>query len=267
MKKLMVAAVAAAMTAGAFAGACDDGEYSELTYNCLVYNVQLKLKTLAPKRAKCYEKDSCGEKTACGEVYYLDNGSRTIKGYMWFCDDLCWDTDDDVKICLWDAKNKLAVIPLYYANEVKDGRLVAVQYPETFNFDVLGRYAKKANRVAAYWALDADTIALACAGINGTTIADKEMGTVTLKSISGNCAGMMDISTITIPGKCGEVEEFTAKIAELCDCWDNWCDDGDDADAVPVTGTWQIKYNKGLSKERAKSMLSIVPSYALELEA
>lgn len=262
MKKLMVAAAAAAMTAGAFAGACDDTDIGATTFDCMVYDVQLKLKTLVPAKANCYSKDSCGEKTACDEVYYLKDGTRKINGYMWLCDDLCWDTDDDVRIVLFDKAAKLPVITLPYTIE---GTKV-VQFPNTFNFDFLGRYGKSAKKVAAAWQVDADTLYVACAGLGGTTIADKDMGTVQLKSISGNCAGTMDISTIVVPGKCGEADEYTAKIAGLCDCWDNWCDDGDDAESVPVTGTWSIKYNKALSKENAKSMLTIVPSYALELE-
>lgn len=261
MKKLMVAAAAAAMTAGAFADVCADVDYSVTGAKCMVYDVSLKLKTLGPKKAKCVEKDACGDKTCADDVYYLDNTTRTIVGYMWLCDDLCWDVDDDVRIVLWDKKAKSAIIPLPYAVE---GTKV-VQYPNTFNFDFLGRYGKKANKVAAAWAVDADLVSLSCAGLNGSTIKDKEMGTVSLKSISGNAVGMTTLSTIEVAKKCQDPQEFTAKIAGLCDCWETWCSDGDDADEVPVSGTWSIKYNKKISNA-GKSMLLIVPAYAKELE-
>ena len=254
MKKLMVAAAAAAMTAGAFADACSDIDAAYVA-NCLVYDVQIKVKTLSPKLQKCSEDN----------VYYLDNISRTLKGYMWFCDDACWDTDDDVRIVLWDKKDKAPVVPLWYV--VENNKIV--QYPETFNFDFLGRYGKKANKVAAEWQLDTDALQLLCAGVNGKSMKSKygdlEEGEIVLKSISGNCAGALALGEITVKGHCGDVDTFTAKIAELCDCWENWCDDGDDADAVPATGTWKISYNSKYSKSN-KSMLEIVPSYARLLE-
>ena len=87
----------------------------------------------------------------------------------------------------------------------------------------------------------------------------------TLKSISGNAVGYLAMETIEVAKKCKDPEEFTAKIAGLCDCWEDWCEDGDDADTVPFSGTWSLKYNKKLSKG-AKSMLLVVPSYAKELE-
>ena len=259
MKKLMIAAAVAAMTAGAYAGACDDVDYTTELDDCLVYDVTFKLKTLVPKKLVC---KSCSECSDDDIVYYLADASRTLNGYLWFCYDDCWDVDDTPYIALWEKKTKTAIIPLYYAIEGTK----KVAYPVETMFEFLGRYNKKADKVAAMWAFDSAYGVFYAAGVKGSVMKDKEMGTVTLKSISGNAVGYLAMQTIEVAKKCADPEEFTAKIAGLCDCWEDWCDDGDDADIVPFSGTWSLKYNKKLSKG-SKSMLLVVPSWAQELEA
>ncbi len=257
----MIAAATAALTAGAFAAACDDVDYTVAGGgdDCLVYDVKFKLKTLTPKKLTCKSCDECSDDDV---VYYLKDVSRTIKGYLWFCYSDCWTADDTPYIALWDEKAKSAIIPLYYY--IEGTKMVAA--PVETQFDFLGRYNKKADKVAAYWTVESDYATIYAAGVKGSVMKDKEAGTVTLKSISGNAVGMFAMETIEVAKKCDDPEEFTAKIAGLCDCWETWCDDGDDADEVPASGTWSLKYNKKLSKG-AKSMLTVVPSYARELEA
>ena len=259
MKKLMIAAAVAAMTAGAYAGACDDVDIIETMDDCLVYDVTFKLKTLAPKKLVCKSCDKCSDDDV---VYYLGDASRTLNGYLWFCYDDCWDVDDVPYIALWEKKTKTAIIPLYYA--IEDGKRVA--YPAETEFSFLGRYNKKADKVAAMWLVGSDYGEFFAAGVKGKVMKDKEEGTVTLKSISGNVVGTLAMQTIEVAQKCKDPEEFTAKIAGLCDCWEDWCTDGDEADIVPFSGTWSLKYNKKLSKG-SKSMLLVVPSWAQELEA
>ncbi len=259
MKKLMIAAAVAAMTVGAYAGACDDVDYTEVSMDdCLVYDVTFKLKTLMPKKLVCKSCDKCSDDDV---VYYLADASRTFNGYLWFCYDDCWTEDDTPYIALWEKKTKTAIIPLYYA--IEDKKIVA--YPVETAFTFLGRYNKNANKVAALWEFGTDYGEFVAAGVKGSVTQDKEMGTVTLKSISGNAVGYLSMQTIEVAKKCDDPDMFTAKIAGLCDCWESWCDDGDDAEDVPFSGTWSLKYNKKLSKG-AKSMLLVVPSYAQELE-
>jgi len=261
MKKLMIAAAVAAMTVGAYAGACDDVDVTDSWDDCLVYDVKIKAKTLMPKKLVC--KDSCTKCSDVDPVYYLADASRTFEGYLWFCYDECWDVDDTPYIAMWEKKTKTAIIPLYYA--IEGTKVVA--YPVETEFDFLGRYNKKADKVAALWIVDNLYGWFYCAGVKGSVTKDKEMGTVTLKSISGNAVGMLALATVEEARKCDLPAEFTAQIAGLCDCWEDWCEgDGEDADMVPVSGTWSLKYNKKLSTG-AKSMLLVVPSYAQELEA
>ena len=256
MKKLMVAAAAAAMTAGAFADACSDISYTEAGGHCLVYDLTIKAKTLGPKLFKC------GKDYADEYVVYLDNYTRTLRGYLWQCEDTCWESGDEIRIVVWDAKDKAAVIPLPYAVEGDK----AVQYPNTTDFEWLGRYGKKATKVAAEWMFEADGSEFACAGVNGSMIKDKyNLGQGMLKSISGYFAGLLDVSVYTIKGHCGDKTEIDPLYTTLCFPFEDWCCEAESADVVPATGTWKITYNDKLSKSN-KSMLSIVPAYALERE-
>ena len=263
MKKLMIVAAIAAMTSGVYADACDDVDYSEINGDCLVYDVKFSLKTLAPKKLTCKTCDKCSDDDV---VYYLADTTRTLKGYLWFCYDDCWDVDDEPYVALWDTKAKSAIIPLYYTIDTTSGAKKKVAQPVTTQFEFLGRYGKKGDKVAALWNVESEYAEIAAAGVKGSVIKDKEEGTVKLKSISGNAVAYIALQTIEVAKKCADPEEFTAKIAALCDCWETWCDDGDEADIAPASGTWSLKYNKSLSKG-AKSMLLVVPSYAQELEA
>ena len=259
MKKLMIAAAAAAMIGGAYAGACSDIDAGVVSGNCMVYDVKLNVKTLAPKKMKCAG-ETCSD--CASYVYYLDNASRSIVGYAWLCYEDCIDDSTDMNLVLWEKKTKVPVVTLPYAYE--DGKFV--QYPNTFNFSFIGRYGKKAKKVAAAWELDTEFIAGYCAGLNGSCSYDKDFGTAMLKNVSGNFAGLAVPATIVSKKLCEDPEEIAGLYAGICDCWESWCDSGDEAtDGLPSYGTWSIKYNKSLSKG-GKSMLQLVPSYALELE-
>lgn len=259
MKKLMIAAAVAAMTAGAYAGACDDVVAGESVGGCMVYDVKLNIKTLAPKKIKCKATD-CGE---CDDyVYYLDNASRSIVGYAWVCEETCIDDSTDMNLVLWDKKTKTPVVTLPYA--IEGNR--AVQYPNTFTFDFIGRYGKKATKVAAKWAIDEEFISGTCAGLNGSCSYDKEWGDAMLKSVSGNFAGEAVPASVVTKKLCQDPEEVYGLYAGICDCWESWCDGGEEASGMlPAYGTWSIKYSKSASKSN-KSMLQLVPAYALEIE-
>jgi len=263
MKKLMIAAAAAAMIGGAYAtDVCTDEDVGSWDTGCLVYDLQIKVKTLAPKKLKC-KGDGCSD---CGStLYYLDNASRKFKGYIWFCNDYCWDVNDTPYIVLWDANTKTPVVPILYQKYVSDTGVKGTKYfyeQDGLEFTFLGRYAKSANKVAAAWTLDTEDIAGYAAGVNGTGILDKDDNTLMLKSISGNFAGLA-LPSATIKSKC-EANTVYGLIAELCDCFDAWCEgSGEEWDeGVPATGTWSLKYNKKLSNG-STPMFKLAPKYAL----
>ena len=262
MKKLMIGAAVAAITVGAFAGACD-----ETVKACAAWDVKFNLKTLTPKKTNC-GKDVCGEDL--GTVYYLDSASRKIEGYLWACEYDCAESSD-YNVTLWDKKNKKAVI----AYDPSAPQQIAVP-----GDDILV-YGKKATKVAGTFEFAGtddvgdDAFEVTAAGINGKFHKDSDK--CYIKSLSGYAAGKVKLylPSVTAKGKAGtlcddpepcEEPELNIRVALFCDacCWSTWCDDtyAYEESLVPAAGTWSMKYNKKVSKG-TKSMSALVPAYAL----
>jgi len=266
MKKLMIGAAVAAITAGAFAGPCDDTVVS----NCRAWDVKMSLKSLGPKKTKCrIAAESVCDDPTTDVVYYMDNVTRKLKGYLWICDYVC-DDDLTFNAVLWDEKNKKAVIA---------APLTGLDYQQVSASEIWA-YGKKANKVAGNLtfegtdALGEDAIAVQAAGIGGKISKDGSEDCY-IKSLSGYAAGSIayikpGASVVaTSGGLCGEptievCDEYIAKLLPFCAacCFESWCDADDAPDMVPATGTWSMKYNKKVSKG-GKSIQSLVPSYAL----
>ena len=275
MKKLMIAAAAAAMIGGAYADVCDD-EGDVAPSGCMVYDLKISAKTLVPKKGKCKSGAVSDCKDGCNVVYYLDNGNRTFKGYIWFCDTMCWDSNEtDSNLVLWDAKTKAPVVPVNYGKITKNGKEITKYYYTSINdgfygWTFLGRYGKKSSKIAASWWVATTPISINAAGLNGSGFKDKEACTLSLKSISGAFAGSvtpeLKISKTGITGSNGRrvcIDVMTnGMYAELCDCVQDLCDLYQTATTVPATGTWSLKYNKKLSTG-STPMYKIVPKYAL----
>lgn len=276
MKKLMIGAAVAALASGAFAGACDDVNIGG-SEGCLVYDLKFTVKTLAPKKLTCKGCSKCDDSTI---LYYLDAATRTFNGYVWFCADDCWTIEDQPYLVLWEKKSKTVFAPLFYTlNETGTSRGIASDVQPKAEFAFLGRYGKKANKIAAAWSLDDASVlenedasfTFMAAGINGAGFKMKdacyEKGEAAyfLKSISGNVAGALAIDTVVLGhSKCDEDPEYEVFYVNLCDCFSNYCLDDCtpiQTEAVPASGTWSLKYNAGLSKG-SKSMLTIVPAWA-----
>ena len=261
MKKLMIAAAVAAMTVGAFADACSEAEETTV---CRAWDVSMSLKSLCPKKTTC----TIAAESVCDDatkevVYFLDNCTRKIKGYLWVCE---YECGKEFNVCLWDTKNKLAIIPVAY---------------DAANFDEVYVYGKKANKVAGTIAFEGDALEVTASGINGKMVRGSMEEDCYVKSLSGYAAGKIayvkassEASTTTISKAtlcsdvveetCEDGEEFDAKILELCDacCFEGWCDADDAEEMLPAVGSWSMKYNKKVSKGN-KSIVALVPSYAL----
>ena len=262
MKKLMIGAAVAAITVGAFA-AC-----SETTTECAAWDLKFNLKTLTPKKTNC-GKDACGE--SLGSVYYLDNTSRKIEGYMWACNYVC-DESDEYFVTLWDKKNKKAVVA--YSADAQ-----AVPVP----VDDLLVYGKKANKVAGTFVFEGlvddvgdEAFNMTAAAVNGKF---QKGDKCYIKSLSGYAAGKVKLYLPTVktaggskgtlceePEEAEPCEDVVLRAATFCDacCWETWCDETYDygETLVPAAGTWSMKYNKKVSKG-TKSMSALVPKYAL----
>ena len=270
MKKLMIGAAVAAMATGAFAGVCDAGPST-----CKAWDLKMTLKSLGPKKITC--KGTCSD----GEVYYMDNATRKLKGYLWKCD---YECDAPYRIALWDTKNKVSVIAV---PREWDGQYAEVE--TTYNGDdVMYVYGKKMGKVAGCFNFIGDRwngedavpgIDVMAAGVNGKFVQGNNDTDCYVKSLSGNVAGLIawvdknDYTvTYTDGGLCGDPEPVTScgtlevkliPLCTACDYCDTWCDSSDDApELVPATGTWSMKCNKKVSKG-GQSIQSLVPSYAL----
>lgn len=269
MKKLMIGAAVAALATGAFADAC-----SETAEACRAWDVKMSLKSLGPKKTKCTIKASsaCEDDTK-QQVYYMDNVTRKLKGYLWICEYKCED-DLTFNVVLWDTKNKLAVIACPPAGSTDYQQVSASE---------LFVYGKKATKVAGNIAFEGndaaseEAIAVNAAGVTGKMKRGKADDDCYISSLSGYAAGSIayvkpgNKVVATAATLCGEpevevCEEYVAKLLPFCAacCFDGWCDeDVEDApDMVPAAGTWSMKYNKKVSKGN-KAMWSLVPSYAL----
>ena len=216
-------------------------------------------------------------------VFWMDNATRKFEGVAWQCKAACfegWFEDCDINnngrlnYVLWEKKNSLPVsYPVFQAkigkaNGAGDG---FDGTPETtfFSLDaqdefiVLGRYGKKAQKVAAYWNLNrllhAQTIDAAGFG----TFDAKNLRT---KSISGNAVGLIMPIDEGKANACGIKDKIFCALGFMCVEWVDWCCDGCYAgvELVPASGTWSLKYNasatKKANKDKAK-LSDFVPAY------
>ena len=259
MKKLMVAAVATAMTAGAFATVCDDDPVLD---TCIAYDMTLKLKTLGAKKMVCKVDGGVCDDVIKEKVYFLDNVTRSFKGYIWSCDYQC---GGEFNIVLWDTKNV--------------GEALAIGDADTLDFfsENCFRYSKKANKVAIATSIETDTAELKIAGVNGSFKAAVDSDYNFVKSISGYAAGIIkvvtpaDIAITVVKGSICDDEEiivdpclYDILIVDICECFENYCTDGiPDSDfMVPAAGTWNLKYNKAVSAGKKGTIRSLCPAWA-----
>lgn len=237
MKKLMIAAAVAALTVGAFADACSDPDVFEV---CRAWDVSMSLKSFGPKKTTCKIQGDVCDDPEVSTVYYLDNVTRKIQGYLWVCE---YECGKDFNVCLWDKKNSLAIIPVAY---------------DAVAFDEVYVYGKKADKVAGTLSfvgadlLGNDTIDVTASGVNGKMVRGYEDTDCYVKSLSGYVAGKLAYippTSVTIGGSKGGLcedpepvvvcEEYTAKILPLCDacCFEGWCDAEDADPMLPTVGT------------------------------
>ena len=283
MKKLMIAAAAAAMIGGAFAECSDfDG--------CIAYDLTMSLKTLGPKKLVCKaDCKKCGEEDTT--VAYLDNVSHSIKGVIWACDWVC-DCEEGGSgtgtwlAAIYDTTAKKAIIP--FAEAMTEGFL-----------DNVIVYGKKAKSVAANIAIVGvcdEAFALNLCGVSGSvgTFSTKCAGcTPYIKTLSGYAVGTMAAEQLEVGGKwttekvciekvidlCGNTKEvcvnqkvwvdgdlYAPLALDLCDvcCFDSWCTDGAEVETVPAAGTFTLKYNSKYSKLSQDELEEKLPDYALE---
>lgn len=250
MKKLMIAAAAAAMTAGAFAGICDE---DKVLAGCLAYDLKVVLKTPVPKTIKCSEKDMCSSDKFC--VTYATLGKKTLNGFLWACEYDCTDygTLDGFSFALWEKATKT---PYVTVTSGKD---------QNFGSIAFKRFGKKATDVEVYFDIQDDyacnennaALDLRLAGV-GKWDKKKEY----MKSASGYAVGVRsfcDAETDNYKYECGM---DGALFVDLCDEFTTWCTDGTQYTDTIAYGTWTLKVNTKAMKS-GKGYANYIPNYCI----
>jgi hypothetical protein len=229
MKKLMIAAAAAAMIGGVQA-ACEDPVVP--TADCaVVYNFKATLTTTVDKYGKITVKNDLG----CGDYEketfkscYREKGKKTLNGYYYACECACDLADTDAfGLVLWDAKTK------------------CLDEEAAIEWDILQTFGKKFDKVEAMIYLATADGEFFAAGM-GSVDTKKEI----VKSISGNIVGAVACDE-TCLDCCDEDFRFGSV-----------CEDADilDEENTVAYGSWSLKYNSSLSKKLLKnSIMTLLP--------
>lgn len=251
MKKLMVAALAAGMTVGAFAG--DAVENYEVGY---VYDMAMTLKTTTCSGKKTTGDAICKIDGGSDVVTYRKQITAKINGVFWGCgcevigcptDNICYTNKGENGYFFWAA----------------NGKDVGAWIAPEFKWTVLNVVGKKAQNVEGCFTLKlSDDIEFTGAGYGTASIrkvADciGEDDNVTdynyIKSMKGYVVGTIK------PGNPDNDEESTGCFycggTETTDC-KAWafcvnCDDtiGDSQLSSAAFGSWTLKYNSAASKK------------------
>jgi hypothetical protein len=279
MKKLMIVAAAAVMTAGV--SAKDLCTVDAETSQCQAYDVSVKLKTLTPKTIKCKGGDACkGQTLDC--VSYYKNGSRNLKGIIWNCQSEC--DLQNAKFVLWRTdkgfKNAIAMNDAYFGLTEDGKAYTAMDYTDVSAEAY--RYEKKANKVTMVWALDtaeeaywskADdawvkeiddkegngpaTLSVYNLWFAGLGSFDTKKGII--KNVSGGVAG-----SVTGDPTIKVCNYLYAGLVDLCADFEALCDDlveGTGTENIAAYGTWKMKYSKKIAGG-TKSIASYIPAFA-----
>lgn len=225
------------------------------------------------------------QNAALRPVFWMDNATRKFEGIAWQCKSACfeaWFADCDLtnngrlNYVLWEKKNTLAIsYPVFQVkygattldanqNTVFDG----TPKTEYFSLDAqnemfIGRYGKKAQKVAAYWGLQN---LLHGQWIDAAGFGTYDVKNLRTKSISGNAVGMIMPIQDGASDECGNKGRIFCALGFMCVEWMDWCCDGCYAgvELVPASGTWSLKYNASATKKANKdkaTLASFVPAY------
>ena len=244
MKKLMIAAAAAAMVGGAYAAYPTDGSTIESNNIGSMYNVAISLKTMVPKTYSSIKTTGCVicPSTAGEKCHLFEQGTLKINGIFASCD--CEDTFKYGYYWVGSGKKVIAVLPpVTNAVEYTD-------LPEDVMEFQAYRFGKTNKKVAAYLGLENDAFELEGYGFGTYTDAkysyNKSDDVFTLKtpakvSVSGSIAGLID-TEFMIEFANEESNEYVAfEVDGVCTVGDVACSDGDELNAVPAVGTFSVK--------------------------
>lgn len=250
MKKLMIAAAAAAMTAGIYAGCADvTPDDPVVTFDAAVYQWKFTGKTgigVVIKGTKdITQKGGCADDIVIpgyGAEVIRVPGTLNIVGYTYICDDECWNFGT----YLVNPTAAQFQIKKPYKSLVYDQNFVtAINAAE-----VIGKSATQYELEgdAKFATVDGDvgptyTYELTFAGFGSYA---KKYGRIS--SVSGNFAGLQTPprynGTVTGLAKCPPADYWDCVTLTYAN---------DAMHASVAYGTWSIKYNSAASKKLAKN--------------
>ena len=268
MKKLMIAAAAAAMIGGAFADA-------------QVYEYKLNLTTTTCKEGKA-TKNTYWTKIAGyeagDEISYRAKTSLVLQGLTWGCN--C----SEALAGYWDnvCDNEKSWFGITFWCKKTDAFLGGGYDGTTFEWDFINRIGKKANEVEFSLALVPSEECTSCSDTTGDDVTPDQltdfelnlagMGTVTdnfklneddeitdcnsyIKSAKGSVAGyILPDDGIVICNYCEEYDVPCAVYPFCDDCCEHAADGFEiDEDMTVAFGTFTMKYNASASKKLEKT--------------
>lgn len=249
MKKLMIAAAAAAMVGGAFADA-------------QVYEYKLTLKTTTCAEGKVAKNSyytTFLDMEKGDEISYRKSASMTLNGVSWGCD--C----EGALAGIWNERTlgngQVVWDGITFWNK-KAGTFLGGNYDGAeLTWDMINRIGKKGEDVELSFTIlpgnsDVD-FSLACAGMgkikdNG---ADYNAACVDaasyIKSAKGNVAGFLNPDA----GVCYYCDEVVCDVYDFCECFGLM-----DETRTVAYGSWTMKYNAKASK-KLRTTAKITSSY------
>ena len=244
MKKLMIAALAAAAVGGAYAG-CEKGEDK----NCAeVYDVSMTIKTTQCKCAAktTVTKNACGKEKNTSCVAWREVTTKKVTGAIWSCTCSC---DDDL-----DTDSILQVTPEWWDYETSAFDAKGNQYfwfksgdeldaANLMTFKYLGRIGKKNDKVEA-----AGTFG---DGIYFAGFGSYDTKNSRVKNISGNLAGIWGAPYDCSSDDLDNPED--CPVYQLCD-GDTVLDD---ISWTAASGSFSVKYNSSKSKKLMANKLPV----------
>ena len=249
MKKLMIAAAAAVVAAGAFADA-------------QVYDYKLSLKTTTCAEGKVakgsfYEVALGMEKG--DEISYRKSASVTLNGVSWGCD--CKDALAGAWAERELADGTIVYDGLTFWNKKSGAFLGGAHDATTITWDMMNRIGKKGSDVEMSFDIIDEANAsfeFKCAGMG--TIKDSINENAAncideasyIKSAKGNVAGFMAPDT----GACYYCDEVVCDVYDFCECLGLM-----DGSRTVAYGTWTMKYNASASK-KLRTTAKITSSYS-----
>ena len=285
MKKLMIAAAAAAMVGGAFASLCQDDVISA-TPKCWAWTFRANVKTLVPAEVKVAQVNPGGG-TLCADDFggapatnctYLVAGIRQFTGVIWECESTCPAGDlalGGAKYVIWENSSKYAVsAPMTKKPEEDTSVTPAKKYwsydgtawptanGTTTLFDRFGLYATAAEM---YYALTlpgfaGELLPPTYAGYAGTfagTLTIAGFGALPSQKPAANFQTINGYCVANWQPECGPTKK------DFCTALRSWCAEAD-ATNVAGYGVWSISYNEALSSGNY-SLADAVPARATVL--